>query len=129
MVKEKDVINFLNHAVPTILDLTNDNIRTIENDKELMALLKLTAKDYENGYGDTVGISTDLSPYQSMGWYLASALRNDIQHYYRIRYDVVMSTFLSSRYGTIFDKPECSELVESWRKRDYKKFFNRELPN
>ena len=105
MVTNKDVVDFLNHAKPTILDLTDDNIKIIARDKELMKILRTTARDFEDGYSDIVGAATDLSAYKSMGWYLAEALRKDIQDYYRIKYGMVMATFLDMKYGGPFPNP------------------------
>lgn len=122
-MKNKDVIDFLKHATPTILDLTENNIKNIEKDKELMAILKTTAREYAKAYDDSVGRDTNLSPYNSIGWFLAAALRKDIQNYYNLRYAITMASFIKMDYGTIFKIPEDSELSEKWRKRNYKKYL------
>ena len=129
MATNKKVIDFLNYARPTILDLTNDNVKIIEKDKELMKILKSTATDFENGYGDIVGANTNLSAYHSMGWYLAESLRNDIQNYYRIKYGITMAEFLRKKYGDEFTIPSYmyTEFNQKYIKEEYKRYFGREL--
>lgn len=129
MATNKSVIEFLRHACPTVLDLTEDSIKIIEKDKELMSILRYECTDMERGHGDVVGKETNLAAYQSMGWYLAEILRQDIQNYYSFKYGIGMATFLRKKYGDEI-KPERHMYLEhnkKWAKINYKKYFGREL--
>lgn len=128
MVTDKDVITFLNHARPTLLDLTEVNIKIIEADAELMDILRVCCGHFSKSFNSEVGSSTDLSPYKGMGWYLAEKLRDTVQIYYYYRYGITMSEFIKMK--VIDDIKECheNETARELRKSNYKLYFGREFP-
>lgn len=129
MVTDKNVIDFLQHACGILLDLTEDNIKVISNDRELMTILKKTSTEFEKGYSDSVDSKTSLSPYHSMGWYLAASLRDDIQNYYRIKFGMTMAEFLKKGPGDVIEVPTYlhTKFNRELAKIEYKKYFGREL--
>ena len=94
-VTDKKLIDFLIVARPNLLDFTEEEIIAIGKNAKLMSALKEIANDYQEDWNATVGASTSLAPYQSMGWYLAIALRKEVKAF-AVNENMTISEFLKS---------------------------------